>query len=162
MSSNNGNRPKLELTGLNESAVVKLLKDKPYEGENSYGPYFMFSVEHEGVEKAFFAPSELNTQISELKLGVGDIVTLKKIPIQEGKKLVSKIVLDVVARRQAQTPPPLTKQELARTNDGLMDVMRTSLREAVEITREVPGFAWQNEDVQKIASCLFIARTRTY
>ncbi len=118
----------------------------------------MFSVEHEGVEKAFFAPSELNTQISELKLGVGDIVTLKKIPVQEGKKIVSKIVLDVVSRHQA--PPQQSSQPPTAQSDQLMGLMRTSLQEAVQLTREVSGFTWDNESVLKIASCLFIARTR--
>ena len=137
---------------------MKLLKDKPYEGKNSYGPYSMFSVEHDGVEKAFFASPELSAQISELKLGVGDIVTLKKIPIQDGKKIVSKIVLDVVSRHE--TPGAETSHTSNAQCDQLMGLMRTSLQEAVQLAREVTGLTWDNESVFKIASCLFIARTR--
>jgi hypothetical protein len=51
MANGNGTatKPKIEL-GLNESATLKLMKDKPYSGENSFGPYFLYSVTHEGVE----------------------------------------------------------------------------------------------------------------
>jgi hypothetical protein len=80
------------------------LKDKPYEGTNSYGPYFMWSIEHEGIEKAFFGTPELNAQISELKLSAGDTISLKKIPVQNGRKLTSKIVLEVVARAHQIVP----------------------------------------------------------
>ena len=37
------NPPKLELQ-LNESAKLKLLKDKCYEGQSTYGAYYLYSV----------------------------------------------------------------------------------------------------------------------
>jgi len=39
------------------------LKDKCYEGSNSFGAFHLYSVEHEGLEKAFFAPAEVHEQI---------------------------------------------------------------------------------------------------
>ena len=53
MTSTNGNKPKLELA-LNERVRLKLLKDKCFEGQNSYGAYYLYSVEHDGVEKIIF------------------------------------------------------------------------------------------------------------
>ena len=60
-TSTNGNKPKLDLA-LNESVRLKLLKDKCFEGQNSFGAYYLYSVEHEGIEKIIFltAPSQHN------------------------------------------------------------------------------------------------------
>lgn len=45
-------------------------------------------------------------------------------------------------------------------DDGFKEIMEQSLREAVEIMRAFTEVPFQNEDIQKIASCLLIARTR--
>ncbi|MBS4028001.1 MAG: hypothetical protein KGZ58_05115 [Ignavibacteriales bacterium] len=47
-----------------------------------------------------------------------------------------------------------------KATDNFKDVMLHSLNNAVEITHSVNGIPFQNEDIQKLASCLFIARTR--
>ncbi len=159
--SGNGNgRAKLELL-LNQPARVKLLKDKPFEGSSSYGEYRLYSVEHEGAEKAYFATEEVHEEIQAHKLKAGDEVILTKIAQQNGRRVVPRIKVEPLPRVQ-ESEREGTKQgpEKSPGVDNLKDVMEVSLREAVEITRAVSGVPFQNEDIQKIASCLFIARTR--
>lgn len=164
MEKPNNGRPKLELA-LNESVRVKLLKDKPYEGNSPYGAYLLYSIEQEGVEKAFFAPPEVHQQIVEHGLKAGDEFLLKKIATQNGRKVVSRIQIEPIAKPttlQSSQQPQQQAQKLGNGNvaaDNFRIIMEQSLREAVEITRSVQGVPFQNEDIQKIASCLFIART---
>ncbi|MFN0157075.1 MAG: hypothetical protein ACKVRP_03265 [Bacteroidota bacterium] len=166
MEKPNHERPKLELA-LNELVRVKLLKNKPYEGNSPYGSYLLYSIEQAGVEKAFFAPPEVHQQITDLGCKAGDELTLKKIAAQNGRKVVSRIQVDAVEKPApvvTAMPPASTQPASKPTNgQGLKDdfrfIMEQSLREAVEITRSVQGVPFQNEDIQKIASCLFIART---
>lgn len=80
-------RPKLELQ-LNEPVTVKLLKDKPYEGNSQFGSYQLYSVDHDGTEKAYFAPPEVHQQIAGLNLKAGDEILMKKTAVQNGKKVV--------------------------------------------------------------------------
>jgi adenine specific DNA methylase Mod len=44
MANGNGTgmKPKVEIA-LNETATLKLLKDKPYSGDNSFGTYYLYS-----------------------------------------------------------------------------------------------------------------------
>ena len=65
MSQNNGNnRPKVELS-LNQEAKLTLTKDRCYEGSNSFGTYYLYSVEQDGQEKSFFATPDVHQQILE-------------------------------------------------------------------------------------------------
>ena len=70
MVSDNGNgtatqRTKLE-PALNQEVRVKLMKEKPYTGENTRGKYFLYSVVDlaSGEEMAFFAPRIIFTPSS--------------------------------------------------------------------------------------------------
>jgi hypothetical protein len=60
-----GNKPKVEIA-LNETATLKLLKDKPYNGENSSGAYYLYSVSQEGMEKACFTSADLHQRLLNL------------------------------------------------------------------------------------------------
>jgi hypothetical protein len=160
METTNGKRPKLDLA-LNQEARLKLLKDQCFEGESSYGHYFLYSVDHDGEEKAFFATPEVHQQISASGLKSGDEILVRKVAVQNGKKVNSRIELDVLKKIQMATPvSPGTSNNKPADGDGLKALMERCVRESVEITRSIAGVAWQNEDVQKIASCLFIARSR--
>jgi hypothetical protein len=164
---------------LNQPARVKLLKDKPFEGSSTYGKYLLYSVEHDGVEKAYFATEEVHEEMQAHGLKRGDEIVLTKLAQQNGRRVVPRIQVAVVSRtHEPPSPPPPKSQtgaEIAKSyrnpledatetpsglSDGLFEIMQTSLKEAVEITRTVSGVPFQNEDIQKIASCLFIARTR--
>jgi hypothetical protein len=136
---------------LNQPTKLKLLKDKPYEGKSEYGAYLLFSVEHEGVEKAYFATAEVAQDIQELGLKSGDEFILTKTAVQNGKKATAQIFVEPVAKPKAVS--------VVSASDNFRQIMEQSLREAIDITRSVQSVPFQNEDIQKIASCLFIART---
>ena len=161
MNQKNGNnRPKLEL-GLNEVAVLRLLKDRCYEGSNSFGAFHLYSVEHQGLEKAFFPPPDIHQQILEGNLKTGDEFLVRKIATENGKKMSSKLEFQVLKKAEVASPPTgRADGDQHVSGDGLKAMMEQCVREAVEITKGISGVAWQNEDVQKIASCLFIARSR--
>ena len=154
----NSNRPKLELV-LNMPTRVKLLKDKPFEGSSAYGTYTLYSVEQDGEERAFFATPEAHEALSKHPLKAGDEVILKKTAFQNGRKVGSKISVEVI-QKPVVANPVITTEVLTKPSDNLKTIMEKSLQEAVDITRSVVGIPFQNEDIQKIASCLFIARTR--
>jgi len=128
-----------------------LLKNKPYEGKSEFGVYHLYSVEQEGEEKAYFATPELSQKIQELGVKAGDEIVLTKIAVPNGKNAKAEVLVEAV-NKHSRTQAPVS-------GDSLKQIMEQSLREAVEITRSVQGIPFQNEDIQKIASCLFIART---
>jgi hypothetical protein len=140
---------------LNEEATLKLLKDKCYEGSNSYGKYYLYSVDHSGEEKALFATPDVHQQILEAGLKSGDEFLVRKVAVQNGKKVSSKIEFQVVRK----SAPPLTPEPHTR-DDNFKTLMEQCVREAVEITKEVNTIPWHNEDVRSLALTMFIQRAR--
>lgn len=136
-----------------ESARLKLLKDKCYEGTNNYGPYYLYSVSHDGVDKSFFAPAEIHEQIQNLNLKSGSEFILRNEASTNGK--ASKAQLTFVA--VGPDEPPVHTNGHA---DNYKTIMQQSLKDAIEITQAVNTIPFQNEDIRAISSCLFIARTR--
>lgn len=147
-------RPKLELQ-LNIPTKLKLLKAKPYEGSNGFGPYYLYTVEHDGIEKAFFAPPEIHEQIAANKLNVNSEFVLTKTAVQNGKKITPTVSFQVLSN---VAPEPIK----ANGGDGLAEVMEQSLNEAVTLTQRVNTIPWQNEDVRSIALTMFIQRARSH
>lgn len=143
--------PKLELK-LNEEAHVKLLKDKCYEGTSAYGTYYLYSVEHNGAEKSFFAPAEIHAQISAHGLRAGSEFILRKVASQNGKKITGELIFEAT-NNQPATGPAVKSNGLS---DGFGQIMQQSLEEAIEIAKTVPGI-----DSQRIGMTLFIARTKS-
>jgi hypothetical protein len=152
------NRPKVEI-GLNESVELKLLKDKPYEGSNSYGTFWLYSVEHQAQEKAFFATSEIHKQILEAGLRTGDAFSIKKVAVQNGKKVIAKVEFEVLTKH---TPPAKVDGNGQDSEDGFRLIMEKCLREAVAVTSAVNTVPWQNEDIRSIALTMFIQRSRNH
>jgi hypothetical protein len=158
MGQNNGNgtathRAKLE-PALNQEVRVKLLKDKPYTGDNSVGKYFLYSVVNTetGEEMAFFAPDYIHDIIVEKRLGKDSEFILKKVPFQNGSKISSKLELSLVSVPE--------KVPVSSQTDHLKEIMQQCLSEAIDITRSFTDVPFQNDDVRAICSSLFIARTR--
>jgi hypothetical protein len=152
----NGQRPKLE-PELNQEVRVRLLKDKPYSGENGFGKYYLYAVQDvsDGEEKAFFAPDYLHQQIEEMKLTKGSEFVLRKIPYQNGnKKITSKLKITIVST------PPAFLDHYSSAGDTVTETMEQSLRDAVEMTKRIEGIPWRSEDIQRVAVTLFISRTR--
>ena len=157
MGQNNGNtsRPKLE-PELNQEVRVRLLKDKPYTGDNSFGKYYLYSVANAETneELAFFAPDYIHAIIEERKLGKGSEFSVKKIPFQNGsKKATSKLELSLVS---AATPPAASESK----PDNFKEMMRACIVDALEIKRSIEGIDLTHEDIRSLSSTLFIARSR--
>ena len=151
-------RPKLELD-LNQSVILTLLKDKPYSGESAFGRYFLYSVKDSaGVEYSFFAPDEVHEKILRSSLKSGDQFKLIKKIVQNGKRVSSKLEIELIIR----PPSEAKKQEVPVdiSADGYKELMQRCVQEAVDIVKEVNTIPWQNEDVRSIALTIFIQRAR--
>jgi|GEM_PF-1122047 len=180
-ATKNNQRATLELP-LNVTMRLKLMKDKCYQGENQYGAYYLYSVlDESGAEYAYFASDEVHEQILQHGLKSGDYFDLTKAAVQNGKRVTSQIMFSLPEMPSPQ-PVPMPIQKMNGNGNGnsqvkvngnghaggngkistdnFKDVMLRSLNDAVEITHSVSGIPFQNEDIQKLASCLFIARTR--
>ena len=153
MTQNGNNRPKVELA-LNSEVKLTLTKDKCYEGTNSYGTYYLYSVEQEGEAKSFFATPEVHEQILESGIRTGDQFVIRKKAVQNGRKVIAKVEFEVVSK---QASPPSNRET---QSDNFKDLMKACVSEAVEITKEVNTIPWQNEDVRSIALTMFIQRAR--
>ena len=66
-------KPQVELS-VGESVVGTLLNDTPYEGSNSNGKYYMYSLNVDGVEKVHFASDYLHPQLE--KFNKDDVVEI--------------------------------------------------------------------------------------
>src|ERR1051325_107349 len=154
MGTDKQQNPKLELA-LNQSARLKLLRDKAYEGSSAYGTYYVYAVEHEGTEKSFFAPEEVHAAIVAHSLKAGSEFILRQEAAQNGKKITGQLVFEAVT---ATTPQPTNGKP---SGDNYKDVMLQCLQDAVELTKIVHGVPFQGEDIRAISSCLFIARTKS-
>jgi hypothetical protein len=148
---NGNNRQRVELA-LNESATLKLLKDKCYEGSNNFEPYYMYTVEHQGDEKAFFATTEIHQKILESGLKTGDEFLVRKVPVQNGKKVSAKVAFVVVSKHNGQPTPSNGEMHYRET-------METCLRDAVSATQAVNTVTWTTENITSIALTMFIQRT---
>ena len=127
---------------------LKLLRNEPITGSNSYGPYYLYPIVTEaGIEESFFAPEPIHNIIKEHKLKAGDEFILSRV--QNGKPGSSKLELSLVSSSSPQTHA-----------DNLKETMRQCLAEAIDITRSFTDVPFQNDDVRAICSSLFIARTR--
>jgi hypothetical protein len=157
MGTNNGNgtatqRAKLE-PALNQEVRVKLLKDKPYTGENTRGKYFLYSVVDlaSGEEKAFFAPDYIHAIILEKNLGKDSEFILKKVPFQNGSKISSKLEISLVS---VTSKVPVSSQ-----TDGLKEILLQCVKDAAEVIRS-SGVQLGNDELQKLATTLFIQRAK--
>lgn len=149
----NGQKKKVELN-LGQEARLKLTRDKAYVGQNSYGQYYLYGVTENGEEKSFFASEEIHAKILEAGLHSGDEFSIKKVPQQQGRKVVAKVEFSVISKQA--TPPPNGNGH----QDHFKELMKECLAEAVEITKEVNTIPWQNEDVRSVALTMFIQRAR--
>jgi hypothetical protein len=132
--------------------------DLDNEGSNSFGNFYLYSVEHDGQEKAFFATPDVHQQILENGLRSGDQFQIKKVAIQNGRKVTSKIGFEVVKIAEASPLPPANGNG---HNDGFKELMCHCVSEAVDIVKEVNTISWQNEDARALAITLFLQRVRS-
>lgn len=183
-NNGNGNRPKLD-PQLGEEVRVKLLKDKPYIGENGFGKFYLYTVQNvaDEMEHSFFAPDYIHNVITEHSLITGSEFILKKVATQNGsKKIVSRLELSLVAngngngkatmtQEQAksnghgQQSAPATQPDKPKTNgngNGYKSTMLECLRDAYDISKD-PAFAglpFRTEDIRSIGLTLYISRSK--
>jgi hypothetical protein len=150
----NGMKPKVELA-LNSEAKLTLTKDRCYEGTNSYGAYYLYSVEQEGEAKSFFASPETHQAILESGIRTGDQFLIRKKAVQQGRRVTALVEFQVVSKQ----PVPENGNGNGHSDD-FKALMKACVAEAVEITKEVNTIPWQNEDVRSIALTMFIQRAR--
>jgi hypothetical protein len=135
----------------NQTIKLKLLRDKPYEGKNNYGPFYLYTVS-DGADKSWFAPAEIHEQIQKHSLRTGSEFILRTNPGANGRKNALEISFEAL---QTETLP---------TNghtDRFKEIMQQSLQDAISITREAGTIPFQGEDVRALTNALFIARTKT-
>jgi hypothetical protein len=139
------NRPKLELNP-GEEATVSLIRDTPAVGRSDFGPYYCYSVlSADGTEMSFFATPEIHQVMQDKKLGKGSQFILRR-PLQtNGKK--PKLEIALVAKEEVSA------------KDDFKALLLQSIRDAAEVVRD-SGFQFSNDEMQRLATTLFIQRTR--
>ena len=77
-------KPKLELQ-VNIPTTIKLLQSEPATGENSYGKWYLYSVECNGTEYSYFAPEKVVQLLKENNVVQDDEVVITKKLVKNGK-----------------------------------------------------------------------------
>ncbi len=88
-------KPKLELQ-VNIPTTMKLLQSEPATGENSYGRWYLYSVECDGTEYSYFAPEKVVKMLRENEVSVSDEVVITKKLIKNGKKNLTDYEVSVL------------------------------------------------------------------
>ena len=145
------NKQKLELQ-VNVPATLKLLQDKPASGSNSYGNWFLFGVECEGLEYSFFTTEEVNKYISDNKLGKGDEIRITKTIGKNGKKNATSYQIETVKK----AIPNGNGNGNGSSHADDYDLMYQSLEQAKRLQEEFGALT----DFSKIAISLFISKKK--
>jgi len=85
-------------------------------------------------------------RIPEAGIKTGDQFGRSKVSVRNGKKVISQLKLEVVAKNSepAHDPEQWTDKP---ADDGFKNVMQRCILEAVLIAKEISTIPWQNEDV---------------
>jgi hypothetical protein len=157
MSATNGttiNKPKLELL-LDKPIKLTLLKDKPYIGNNNYGEFYLYSAkDDQGIEYSYFADSQIHQLIQEHKLKAGSSFVLQRVATMNGKKMGSKVEFSIIGE-----PEPMHQTTASHGSDNLKELLLQSVRDAADVVKEA-GIQFNNDELQKLATTLFIQRSR--
>ena len=145
-------RKKLDLK-LNQKTSLELLFEVPVVGNSSYGQYYLYAVKQGNNEEYnFFAPEELHEQMKDLHKG--NKVEITKLAEQKGSKIITKYDLKVISNGNGTKLSETETNTVAR--DNYFDIMLASYLDALRIQENLNGMV----DVNKIAVCLFIARSK--
>ena len=118
-TTHNG-KPKVELN-LGQETRLKLTRDKAYVGQNSYDQYYLYTVRENGEEKSFFASEDIHAKILEAGLHSGDEFSIRKVPLQQGRKVIAKVEFAVLSKQPA--PPPNGEGNASHIEDSLRDML---------------------------------------
>lgn len=151
-------KPKVD-PDLNQEVHLRLSKDKPHIGESSNGKYFLYSVSdlnNGGEEKSFFAPDYIHEIIQNNKLTKGSEFKLKKVA-ETGNgngKQTTRLELALIAASangNGLHPP--------ETGDNLKELLLQSVKDASYVVAN-SGIQFNNDELQKFATTMFIQRAR--
>ena len=145
--------------------------------EGQFGPYLLYSVQHEGKEKFLKVTDRLEKQFRKFDVKAGQVVSLLKetitpkngepftvINVLECKDAPHE-VMDSQKPEKKEEPIPQkveSAQPISQTPEGFSGdtlTMYQSLHDAVDITKTIEGVEWRNTDIEKIGVCLFLSRT---
>jgi hypothetical protein len=130
-----------------------LLFEEPVVGQSTYGDYYLYAVKQGNNEEYnFFAPEELHDQLKGLHKG--NKVEITKLAEQKGSKIITKYDLKVISNGNGKKVSDSETNTIAR--DNYFDIMLASYLDALRIQENLNGMV----DVNKIAVCLFIARSK--
>jgi len=152
--------------------------------EGQFGPYFLYTVVHEGKEKLLKATERLEKKLRELNIRPGQSLSLVKEVVhpRKGEPFTVINILESAAsphpapKAQDGQPPSSPQSQQMKpaqpakveapvtelkpvTFTGDKQVMFQSLVDAVDITNAIGGIDWRNNDIEKIGVSLFLSRT---
>ena len=138
---------------MNQKTSLELLFEVPVVGNSSYGQYYLYAVKQGNNEEYnFFAPEELHEQMKGLHKG--NKVEITKLAEQKGSKIITKYDLKLISNGNGKIVSDNDTSSVQR--DNYFDIMLASYLDALRIQENLNGMV----DVNKIAVCLFIARSK--
>jgi hypothetical protein len=147
-------RKKLDLK-LNSPVTLELLFNEAIIGNSTYGEYYLYAVKQGNNEEYnFFAPEELHEQLKILHKG--DKVEIIKSAEQKGSKIVTKYDLKVISNGNGNGNKVSNNDAGPVAKDNYFEIMLASYLDSMRIQENLNGMV----DVNKIAICLFIARSK--
>ena|ERR1035437_1199429 len=147
-------RKKLDLK-LNQPATLELLFEEPVVGNSTYGEYYLYAIKQPNNEEYnFFAPVELHEQMKGLHKG--NKVEIVKTAEQKGSKIITKYDLKLISNGNGNSKKVLENNTNSSAKDNYFEIMLASYLDALRIQENLNGMV----DVNKIAVCLFIARSK--
>lgn len=134
---------------------LTLLKDKPYIGQNNYGEFYLYSAkDDQGIEYSYFADAPIHQLIQEHKLKAGSSFVLQRVATQNGKKMGSKVEFSIIGE-----PAPVQQTASPAGSDKLKELLLQCVRDAADVVKAA-GIQFNNDELQKLATTLFIQRSR--
>ena len=147
--------------------------------EGNFGPYFLYTVEHEEKEKFLKVTERLEKELRKMNVKTKQVYSLFKETIHPPKGEAYTVIRIVEGKNPepVQTPAPepkahapLAQQQPAAVQPqtipvqdvnftGDKQVMHQSILDAVDITKAIGGIDWRNTDIEKIGVSLFLSRT---
>ena len=134
-----------------------------------YGPYFLYTIVHDGMEKFLKVTERLEKELRKMNIKTKQAYSLFKETIhpKNGEPLT---VIRIVENKNPQPtlspspqPLPASQPAPAKVQEfnfiGDKQVMHQSILDAVDITKAIGGVEWRNTDIEKIGVSLFLSRT---
>jgi hypothetical protein len=131
---------------VNQSRRLKLLRDEPITGKNSYGPYWLYPcVAEDGTEESFFAPEPIHEIIKSNGLRAGSEFILSRVSAGN-----NGLQLSIVGK-------------IPEAGSAREDNLKTLLVQSIKIVQEAvseSGIQFSNQEIQDLISTVFIQKTK--